>query len=266
MSAIKTYHHRGGDSRPVHSDQYGNLPAGVTIRDLAPAIGGGAVASGAQAVAMGRNALASGNFSIALGGASVLADAAQATGLDGIAIGYDSVASGAEGLAVGVTAVASGANSSAIGYGTLASGATSSALGYDAHATGANSTAIACQNGTANTLALGSGGVFYTRMSIRGTGTEAAGAVTVDATMGRITLSGVLNAGAGLLVTFTNSFIAADSVILMTALGQTGTADATEDAFTVSLRSVSAGSCVFQVYNGDAANSTAAPIIHFLVL
>ena len=44
------------------------------------------------------------------------------------------------------------------------------------------------------------------------------------------------------------------------------TADATRDAFTSDLESLAANTAVIHVYNGDAANSTAAPIVHFLVI
>lgn len=99
-----------------------------------------------------------------------------------------------------------------------------------------------------------------------GAGTEAAGAVTVNYRKGVITLAGVLNAGVGIAVTLTNSYITASSVILLNVEGTTATAAATRDALTANLTSRTTGSCVIQVYNGDAANTSAAPKIHFLVL
>ena len=99
-----------------------------------------------------------------------------------------------------------------------------------------------------------------------GAGTEAAGAVTINNRKGVITMAAVLNAGAGLAITLTNSYVTASSVILLNVEGTTATAAATRDALTANLTSRTAGSCVIQVYNGDAANTSAAPKIHFLIL
>jgi len=99
-----------------------------------------------------------------------------------------------------------------------------------------------------------------------GAGTEAGGAVTLNARKGVVTLAAALNAGVGIAVTLTNSYITASSVILLTVEGTTATAAATRDALTANITSIAAGSCVVQVYNGDAGNTTAAPKIHFLVV
>lgn len=99
-----------------------------------------------------------------------------------------------------------------------------------------------------------------------GTATEAANAATLNTQIGKVTLSGVLNAGAGYSFTLTNSFIRADSVILLSVTAVSATADATRDAFTVDLESQTTGACVIHVYNGDAANSSAAPVVNFLVV
>ncbi len=117
--------------------------------------------------------------------------------------------------------------------------------------------------GVAEAHIIGNGTSLY---GPAGAGTEAAGAVTVNYRKGVITLAAVLNAGAGLAVTLTNSYITASSVVLLNVEGTTATAAATRDALTANLTSRTAGSCVIQVYNGDAGNSTAAPKIHFLIL
>ena len=109
-------------------------------------------------------------------------------------------------------------------------------------------------------------GADSTLFGTAGTGTEAAGAVTVNARKGRVTLAAVLNAGPGFSFTLTNSYVSAASVILLSVSATSATADATRDAFTVDLTSQTAGSCVVHVYNGDAANSSAAPVVHFLVV
>lgn len=109
---------------------------------------------------------------------------------------------------------------------------------------------------------------FPTSLSVLGplgTGTEAAGAVTVNAAKGKITLAAVLNAGAGIDVTVTNSLVTTASVIQLTVQGTTATAAATRDALTADITSISAGSFVCHIYNNDAANSSAAPIVHFCV-
>lgn len=102
---------------------------------------------------------------------------------------------------------------------------------------------------------------------VKGTGTVNTGAVTIHAPAGVITYSGTLAAGAGAEITLTNSNITTDSVIILTALLTTGTGAATRDSTAVNLVSVSAGSCVFQIYNGDAlVSSVTTPKIHFAVL
>lgn len=118
-------------------------------------------------------------------------------------------------------------------------------------------------NGTIQTATLGADSSLFGTL---GTATEAAGAATVNARKGKVTLAAVLNAGAGFSFTLTNSFIAASSVILMHVQGTSATADATRDALSVDLTSLTAGSCVVHVYNNDAGNSSAAPIVHFLVV
>jgi hypothetical protein len=99
-----------------------------------------------------------------------------------------------------------------------------------------------------------------------GTATEAAGAATVNSPKGRVTLAAVLNATTGFALTLTNSYITATSVILCNVKATTATAAAARVTFTCNVTSQTAGSCVLQVYNGDAANSSAAPVVMFLVV
>lgn len=99
-----------------------------------------------------------------------------------------------------------------------------------------------------------------------GSTTEAAGAATVDAQKGRVTLAAVLNATTGFEVTLTNSYVTATSVILCTVMATTATAAAARKSITCHVTSQTAGSCVLQVYNSDAGNTSAAPVIMFLVL
>lgn len=100
------------------------------------------------------------------------------------------------------------------------------------------------------------------------TGTEAAGAVTFSSGAPKmaVTLSAVLNAGAGFALTINNPSITTNSLILASVVGTTATAAATRDALTVNVTSIAAGVAVLQVYNGDAANTSAAPVIHVAVL
>jgi hypothetical protein len=118
-------------------------------------------------------------------------------------------------------------------------------------------------NGVTEPITMGADSSLF---GTAGTATEAAGAATVNARKGKVTLAAVLNAGAGFEVTLTNSYVTAASVILLSVAGTTATAAATRDALTVNLTSQTAGSCVIQVYNGDAGNSSAAPVVHFLVI
>lgn len=99
-----------------------------------------------------------------------------------------------------------------------------------------------------------------------GSDTEAAGAATVNAKKGRVTLSAVLNATTGFALTLTNSYVTATSVILCNVVATTATAAAARVPFTCNVTSQTAGSCVIQIYNGDAANSSAAPVLMFLVV
>ncbi len=98
------------------------------------------------------------------------------------------------------------------------------------------------------------------------TATVAANAVTLNARKGVITDSAVLNAGAGTDITLTNSFITTSSVILLTVNATTATAAATRDAITVDFSTLLAGSVVIHLYNGDAANTSAACKINFMIL
>jgi hypothetical protein len=99
-----------------------------------------------------------------------------------------------------------------------------------------------------------------------GTANEAGGAATVNAPKGRVTLAAVLNATTGFELTLTNSYVTATSVILCNVKATTATAAASKKAFTCHVTSQTAGSCVLQIYNADAGNSSAAPVVMFLVV
>ncbi len=96
--------------------------------------------------------------------------------------------------------------------------------------------------------------------------TSNATAVTLNAHSGRITMYEALANGAGAGFTLTNSAINATCQIYLNVVGTTATAAATRDAFTYNITSQTSGSCVIQVYNGDAAASSAALVVCFFIV
>jgi hypothetical protein len=97
--------------------------------------------------------------------------------------------------------------------------------------------------------------------------TEAAGSVVITKLNPVITLSAVLNATTGFALTVNAGFItAANTLIFATVLGTTATAAASRKALTCNVTSLVDGTCVLQIYNPDAANTSAAPKIMMLVM
>jgi len=83
----------------------------------------------------------------------------------------------------------------------------------------------------------------------KGTSTEAANAVTVSANAGVITTSALTTAAAGTYaITFTNTFIAADSVVHVTLMGGTNTTPGVSVSATAD-----AGTSIITITNNDAA-------------
>jgi transcription elongation factor len=97
-------------------------------------------------------------------------------------------------------------------------------------------------------------------------GTNNNTAVTLNATNGRITMNAAVANGAGHDFTFTNAAIRAASQLFLQVQATTATAAATRVNTTIAVVSQTAGSAVLHVFNGDAAATSAAPIINFLVL
>ncbi len=94
-------------------------------------------------------------------------------------------------------------------------------------------------------------------------------AVTLNATNGRITLFSALaavGAGDSAQFTFTNSAISSTSQLFLTVQATTATAADNRVDCSISVVSQTTGSAVIHVRNPDAAATTAAPVINFLVL
>lgn len=109
-----------------------------------------------------------------------------------------------------------------------------------------------------NTLS-GSGSISL----VKGTGTEAANAVTVNNQAGVITTSSLNTAGgSSYAITFTNSFITASSVILPSIMGGTNTTE------NITLKATSgSGTSTLTIYNNTAATALNGTIlIGFLVV
>ncbi len=102
--------------------------------------------------------------------------------------------------------------------------------------------------------------------------TSNATAVSLNATHGKIIMyngvSGTLANGAGVSFTFTNSKIKTTSLIFLQCQATSATAEATRSNITAMVENVTNpadGSCIIHVYNHDAATSTDAPVINFLI-
>lgn len=91
----------------------------------------------------------------------------------------------------------------------------------------------------------------------KGTGTEAANAVTVNAQAGVITTSSLTTAGgSSYAITWTNSFIASTSVILLTIMGGTNTTE------NITLKATAgAGTSTLTIYNNTAATALNGTIL-----
>lgn len=100
-------------------------------------------------------------------------------------------------------------------------------------------------------------------------GTSLATAVTLNGTIGKITLFGVLaadgSANSAASFTVNNTSVSSSSVILVTAIGSSATADTTRNAITCDIESIAHGSFVVHISNNDAAATAAAPVIQFLI-
>ena len=98
---------------------------------------------------------------------------------------------------------------------------------------------------------------------VKGTGTEAANAVTVNNQAGVITTSALTTAGgSSYAITWTNSFITASSVIMVSLMGGTNTTN------NITLKvTVSSGTATLTIYNNTAATAlNGTIIIGFLVV
>jgi len=93
--------------------------------------------------------------------------------------------------------------------------------------------------------------------------TSNATSVTLNAQSGKITMFDTIDAVTSEAFVFTNSSIAATSIVLLTVQAST----VADVAPSVALVSVSAGSCEICVTNHDGSNATTAePVIHFFVI
>jgi hypothetical protein len=92
---------------------------------------------------------------------------------------------------------------------------------------------------------------------VKGTGTEAANAVTVNNNAGVITTSSLTTAGgSSYAITWTNSFISASSVILLTLMGGTNTTE------NITLKATAgSGTSTLTIYNNTAATALNGTII-----
>lgn len=157
------------------------------------------------------------------------------------------------------------------GKGATASGLRSVAFGTDAVASAADSIMIGNgTNSTANYLQIANGAgttllqlgpdVNVTQLTNNDT------AVTCSGVKGKITMKDPITAGAGHDIVVTNTFVSATSKIFLSMVGTTATGVATRDALTLHITSQGSGTFTIHVYNGDAANTTAAPVISYFIL
>jgi len=107
-------------------------------------------------------------------------------------------------------------------------------------------------------LALAGGTMTGKIVFQKGTGTEAANAVTINAQSGVITTSSLTTAGAAnYVITLTNSAIASTSVLLVSLMGGTNSA-----TFNISVKIVAgSGSAVITIYNNTAATALNGTLI-----
>jgi hypothetical protein len=115
---------------------------------------------------------------------------------------------------------------------------------------------------------VGTDDILGTRGSVA-QGTNNSTDVTKHATHGRITMFGTLANGAGATFNFINNKIQANSLILLQVQETTATAAATRACCTVSVENTTtlgSGSCIIHIFNPDAATTTAAPVIQFLII
>jgi hypothetical protein len=92
---------------------------------------------------------------------------------------------------------------------------------------------------------------------VKGTGTEASNAVTVNNQAGVITTSSLTTAGgSSYAITFTNSFITSSSVVLLTIMGGTNTTE------NITLKATSgSGTSTLTIYNNTAATALNGTIL-----
>lgn len=114
--------------------------------------------------------------------------------------------------------------------------------------------------GNSNAMLLNAANVMTTGGSItllKGTGTEATNAVTVNANAGVITTSSLTTAGgSSYAITWTNSFISSSSCILLTLMGGTNTTK------NITIQATAgSGTSTLTIYNNTAATALNGTII-----
>lgn len=157
--------------------------------------------------------------------------------------GDGATASSVDSLALGKNAVASAQGAVMIGSGT-----------------NAEQNYIKINNGVATNILLLGPDVNATQATNNNTG------VTCHGTKGKITMAAAVVAGAGHDFVVTNAYAGAASKIFLSIVATTATATATRDALTIHITSQTGGAFTVHVYNGDAGDTTAAPVIHYLIM
>lgn len=277
------------------SDNLGNQPPTL---EVATATGNSTTAIGGSASAVGAGATAYGNASDAGAlSASAFGEGANASANYAVACGSFSVASGTEGCGVGHQAQATGLNSTAVSGGASIAGGNNSltagyqnvvnvgansaaavgyanivqAAGIGSQVFGATNTSSASNahifgtgltNAAASTILFGSGGTKYLRLTASGTVTQTTNnstAVTVNATMGVITMFGAVSAGATETFLVNNSYVTASSVVILTLGKYAG-------GCITNVPNIGAGSFNINVNNVSLSATSQGPLINFLVL
>lgn len=158
-----------------------------------------------------------------------------------------------------------------LGEGAEAVGQKTIAVGRNAVAQADNSIMIG--NGTASvagSLVIANGAgvqLIYVTPDVNVTQTTNNNtAVTCSGTKGKITMSGIIAAGAGHEFVVTNTYVQATSKVFLSVVGTTATSVATREALTINVKSIGSGSYSLQVFNTDGGDTTAAPVIQYLIL
>jgi len=238
------------------------------------AVGPNALAVSVNNVVVGRNAFidgpnATGSIAIGSGSSQALAAQVSAGVSGGIAIGPVSDVVTDYGIAIGNGAFANGVGSIAIGGANAAVTGDGARVGVvgGAGAAGAIAIGTGYVNTVASTFGAGNAAGQFCLFSAKGTATVTAGTATVNATSGRITLAAALGITTGVSFTFSNTFLTATSVLIMTVQGQSSQVDTARPAITVDFEDpIGAGTCTVHVFNGSNAATSTAPVIHFLIM